>query len=156
MSLAATHLERDPAFFDLLVRSYRRVADESPPFLSEDAPHTAQWLYEQAAHCVLAHDTGRDPCFIYANKAAQACFEYDLDEIVGLPSRLSAEAPDRAERQRLLEAVARDGYISGYRGWRIAKSGRRFFIEDGVVWQLIDEAGVVRGQAASFSHWREA
>jgi hypothetical protein len=149
-------LERDPAFFDLLVGSYKRVVGEGPPFLSEKAPRTAQWLYEQASHCVLAHNTDPDPRFIYANKAAQACFEYDLGEMLGLPSRLSAEAPDRAERQRLLEAVARDGYISDYQGWRIAKSGRRFFIEDGVVWQLIDATGALRGQAASFSRWRDA
>ena len=156
MSLDAKHLAYDPAFFDLLVGSYTRVTGVSPPFLAPGAPHDAAWLYEKATHCVLAHNTDPDPRFIYTNRAAQACFEYTLDEIVGLPSRLSAEAPDRAERQRLLEAVARDGYASNYRGWRIAKSGRRFFIEDGVVWQLIDGAGVVRGQAASFSRWRDS
>jgi hypothetical protein len=71
-----------------------------------------------------------------------------------MPSRLSAEAPNRAERQTLLDAVSRDGYVSGYRGLRIAKSGRRFWIEDGVVWQLIDAHGVYRGQAAMFAAWR--
>ena len=35
-------------------------------------------------------------------------------------------------------------------------SRRRFFIEDGVVWQLIDEDGAVRGQAATFAKWRDA
>jgi len=137
-------LARDPAFFDLLTGSYVRAVGAEPPFLPDDAPRGAEWLYEHAAHCVLAHNTDPDPRFIYANKAAQACFEYSFEEIVGLPSRLSAEAPDRAERQRLLEAVARDGYAANYRGWRIAKSGRRFFIEDGVVWQLIDADGTMR------------
>jgi hypothetical protein len=37
---------------------------------------------------------------------------------------------------------------------RIAKSGRSFRIEDGVVWQLIDSA--VHGQAATFAKWRNA
>jgi hypothetical protein len=32
---------------------------------------------------------------------------------------------------------------------RISKSQRRFWIDDGTVWQL-DEAGVLRGQAALF------
>lgn len=149
-------LARDPDFFELLAGSYRRAVGTEPPFLADGAPRTAEWLYEHATHCVLAHNTDPDPRFIYANRAAQACFEYELEEIVGLPSRLSAEAPDRAERQRLLDAVARDGYAANYRGWRIAKSGRRFFIEDGVVWQLIDEDGTVRGQAATFGRWREA
>jgi len=151
MSLAG-----DPDFFDILVESYRRVVGAEPPFFAKDAPQTAEWLYEHATHCVLAHNTDPDPRFIYANKAAQACFEYDLEEITMLPSRLSAEPSDREERQRLLEAVSRDGYATNYRGLRIAKSGRRFFIEDGVVWQLIDEGGVVRGQAASFGRRRDA
>jgi MEKHLA domain len=149
-------LAHDPAFFDLLTGSYVRVVGAEPPFLPADAPRSAKWLYEDAKHCMLAHNTDPDPLFIYANKAAQACFEYTWAEIVGLPSRLSAEAPDRAERQRLLEAVTRDGYAANYRGWRIAKSGRRFFIEDGVVWQLIDEDGTMRGQAATFGRWRDA
>jgi hypothetical protein len=55
----------------------------------------------------------------------------------------------------LLDAVRRDGYVSGYRGIRIAKSGRRFWIEDGTVWQLIDAGGVYRGQAAMFATWRD-
>jgi hypothetical protein len=73
-----------------------------------------------------------------------------------LPSRLSAEAPNRAERQGLIEAVARDGYATGYRGLRIAKSGRRFWIEDVTMWQLADATGVVRGQAATYRRWQDA
>jgi hypothetical protein len=73
-----------------------------------------------------------------------------MDEIIGLPSRLSAPAPDRDERQRLLDAVTKDGFIGNYRGLRIAKSGRRFWIEHAVVWQLIDENGHLHGQAAMF------
>jgi len=103
---------------------------------------------------VLAHDGGDDPRFIYANKAAQACFEYSEDELIGLPSRLSAEAPERAARQALLDRVSRDGFISDYSGIRIAKSGRRFCIENAIVWQLIDADGQHHGQAATFSEWR--
>ena len=89
-------------------------------------------------------------------KAALACFEYNWDEIVSLPSRLSAELVDGEERQKLLEDVARHGFATGYSGLRIAKSGRRFWIEYGVLWQLIDENGAVRGQAATFAKWRDA
>lgn len=103
---------------------------------------------------VLAHGTDADPSFIYANKAAQACFGYAWEEFLSLPSRLSAEAQDREERQRLLDRVHRDGFMSGYRGVRIAKSGRRLIIEDGVVWELIDRQGARHGQAATFSSWR--
>lgn len=136
----------DPAFFALLTGSYLRLVGR--PLVPEGAD--ARWLYEEAPFPVLAHDTADDPRFVYANRAAQDCFGYALDEILGLPSRLSAEAPDRAERARLLAAVARDGYVAGYSGLRIAKSGRRFRIADGVVWQLLDAAGGLHGQAATF------
>jgi PAS domain-containing protein len=145
----------DPEFFDLLVSSYRRFVGAEPAFLA-GGEATPEWLYERSSHCVLAHDNVSVPCFVYANRAAQACFEYDWDEIVGLPSHLSAEPGDRAERQRLLDAVARNGFTTGYSGLRIAKSGRRFWILDGVLWQLVDQGGVIRGQAASFGRWHDA
>lgn len=153
--LAPMILANDPDFFDLLVTSYRRSVGREPAFLERGAHRSAEWLYAQASQCVLAHNTDPDPRFIYANRAAQAAFEYDWDEITSLPSRLSAEPVDREERQRLLDAVARHGFAEGYSGIRIAKSGRRFRIEEGVVWQLIDRDGAVRGQAATFAHWRD-
>lgn len=140
-------LQSDPAFFALLTGSFRRLVGRP---LVPEATLGPDWLYGQAPFAVLAHDTAEDPRFVYANRSAQAAFGYSWDEIVGLPSRFSAEAPERAERQRLLDAVARDGFVANYSGVRIAQSGRRFPIADGVVWQLVDEAGRVRGQAATF------
>ena len=105
---------------------------------------------------MLAHNTNSNPRFIYANKAAQKLFGYDWDEIIGLPSRHSAATPAQDERQRLLNAVARDGFATGYSGIRIAKSGRRFWIEDGVLWQLRAQDGSLFGVAATFANWRDA
>ena len=143
-------LSIDSSFFALLTESYARFvgAPLVPP--GKDA----QWLYRDAPFAVLAHGTDPDPSFIYANKAAQACFEYAWEEFLSLPSRLSAEPSDRAERQTLLEEVRRHGFMSGYRGIRIAKSGKRFIIEDGAVWELIDRDGIRHGQAATFLSWR--
>ena len=118
-------LPHDPDFFDFLVSSYRRTVGREPAYLEHCAHRSADWLYAQASHCVLAHNTDPDPHFIYANRAAQTAFEYDWDEITSLPSRLSAEPVDREERQRLLDAVARHGFATDYSGVRIAKSGRR-------------------------------
>ncbi|QGY02075.1 MEKHLA domain-containing protein [Methylobacterium mesophilicum SR1.6/6] len=144
-------LSRDPDFFAVLAGSYaRRLGTPLVP-----PGRDAGWLYDAAPFAVLAHDGGADPRFVYANRAAQACFGYGREELIGLPSRLSAEAPERAERQRLLDAVTRDGFTRGYRGLRIAKDGRRFWIERAVVWQL-DRDGVTVGQAATFSEWRDA
>jgi hypothetical protein len=146
----SSDLRTDPAFFHLLTASYARIVGEP---LVPDGRGPA-WLYHDASFVVVAHNTDPDPVFVYANKAAQACFEYPWDEFTRLPSRLSAPAPDRAERQQLLDAVTRNGFMAGYRGLRIAKSGRHFWIDDGLVWQLIDDSGKARGQAATFSRWR--
>jgi PAS domain-containing protein len=145
---SAANLSVDPAFFDLLTGSYARLVG-----VPLAADRDAGWLYHEAPFVVLAHSTDPDPRFIYANRAAQACFEYPWDAFVTLPSRLSAEAPDRAERQRLLDEVARNGFVADYSGIRVAKSGRRFRIDNGVVWQLIDPDGVLHGQAATFASW---
>lgn len=144
-------LATDPDFFALLTDSYARLVGQ--PLIP--AGKDAEWLYGEAPFAVLAHSPEADPKFIYANKAGQACFEYSWEEFLSLPSRLSAEAPDRAERQKLLDAVARNGFMTGYTGVRVAKSGRRFIIEDGVVWELIDRRGKRHGQAAAFSSWRD-
>ncbi|MEH3119196.1 MAG: MEKHLA domain-containing protein [Methylorubrum populi] len=140
-------LADDPRFFALLTGSFLHLVGR--PLVPEPGLGPG-WLYAGAPFAVLAHDTSPDPLFVYANRAAQSAFGYTWDAFVGMPSRLSAEAPERAERQRLLDAVARDGFVSGYAGIRVARDGRRFPVTDGVVWQLVDEAGGVHGQAATF------
>ena len=76
-------------------------------------------------------------------------------EMTVLRSRLSAEHPNREERDGLLESVRTKGYASGYRGLRIAKSGRRFWIENVTVWNLINREGVYCGQAATYRQWKD-
>ncbi|MFZ5474004.1 MAG: MEKHLA domain-containing protein, partial [Pseudomonadota bacterium] len=89
-----------------------------------------------------------------ANLTAQHLFEMSWDEIVGLPSRYSAEPMLREERERLLARVRDQGFIDDYSGIRIGKSGRRFSIHAATVWNLFDQAGNPAGQAACFSDWR--
>ena len=150
--MTAPDLSTDPDFFELLAGSYARLVGR--PLVPAGAD--AGWLYAEAPFVVVAHNTDPDPRFVYANRTAQACFGYPWDEFVSLPSRLSAEAPDRSERQALLDAVARRGFMAGYRGLRVTKSGRHFRMEDGLVWQLADRDGTPRGQAATFASWHEA
>jgi MEKHLA domain len=143
-------LTTDPAFFTLLTESYARLL--GTPLVPDGKD--AEWLYGKAPFAILAHGPGPDPKFIYANQTAQTCFEYRLEEFLALRSRLSAEPADQAERQALLDQVARHGFLSGYRGVRIAKSGRHFVIENGIVWELVDRDGSRHGQAATFRSWR--
>lgn len=132
---------------DLLCLSFKRLTGK--PLLTSGAD-LGQRLYE-APFAVLAHDTQPDPIFFYANLAAQKVFEITWDEIVTLPSRVSAEAPNQTERARLLEEVKRNGFISNYSGVRISKTGRRFLVQNATVWNLTNNDGVYCGQAATFA-----
>ncbi|MGR9234775.1 MEKHLA domain-containing protein (plasmid) [Rhizobium leguminosarum] len=123
---AGLDLSYDLEFYALMAESFERSVGRS---LTPEG-QGAEWLYDQSPAVVLAHNADADPRFIYANRAAQACFEYSWDEFITLPSRLSAEAPDRAERDRLLNAVA-------------------------AVWDLVDRSGHRRGQAATFDSWQD-
>jgi PAS domain S-box-containing protein len=145
-------LRTDQEFFDLITQSFDRMVG-TPLVPSGGSPH---WLYNDAPFVVLSHNRQPDPRFVYANRAAQSCFGYSWEEFITLPSRLSAEEPNRAERQRLLDAVTANGFIDDYRGVRIAKSGRRFWIEKAIVWQVVDDHGRLLGQAATFSTWSDA
>lgn len=109
-------------------------------------------LYE-APVAVLAHDMAADPVFFYANQLAQRLFGMEWDAMVRLPSRHSAEPLARAERQRLLDRVAAQGFIDDYAGVRISRTGQRFRIERATVWNLLDIAGDLVGQAAAFDCW---
>jgi PAS domain S-box-containing protein len=141
-------LYEDPDFFRLLANSYQRFLHR-PLAPSEPGTHQgARWLYECAPFGLLAHDTAFDPVFIYGNRTAQRRFGYSWEELTGLPSRLSAEAPERREREDFLRRVMRDGFVKDYRGMRVTKLGTRFWIEGVTVWQLVDERGKLHGQAA--------
>lgn len=141
-----------PAYARLLLASHRSLTgrDLLPPALSIEAAAEA---LVHAPFVVLSHNTAADPLFVYANLAAQKRFAMTQDEIIGLPSRYSAEPLARDERQRLLDRVAAQGYIDDYRGVRIAKNGKRFEVRNATVWNVIDDNGKVIGQAATFNEW---
>lgn len=132
----------------LVADSFARLLDR--PLIASDGGDVVAALW-QAPFAVVAHGVEADPVFFFGNRAALAAFECDVACFTAMPSRLSAEAPLRDERQRLLDRVARDGFIDDYTGVRISATGRRFRIERAVVWNLIDGEGVRRGQAATFA-----
>ena len=107
----------------------------------------------QAPFVILSHDRAPDPILTYGNLKALSLFELSWEELTVMPSRLTAEAPNRGERERLLAQVAAKGYIDDYCGVRISSKGRRFRIERATVWNLIDKNGDPCGQAAAFSQW---
>ncbi|HTU26422.1 MAG TPA: MEKHLA domain-containing protein, partial [Pirellulales bacterium] len=51
--------------------------------------------------------------------------------------------------------TASQGFVDDYQGIRISSTGRRFRIEQAVVWNVLDVTGAKVGQAATFSRWRD-
>jgi hypothetical protein len=137
------------ARLELIADSYRRLTgrDLVPP---GSDPVDALWT---APRVILAHGTEPDPIFFFGNQAALDRFGMTIQAFVGMPSRLSAEPLHQGERQGLLDRVIRHGFIDDYSGDRIAADGSRFRVEGATVWNLIDAAGVVHGQGATFDRW---
>jgi len=132
-----------------LGRHLKILADSYRRWLGEDL---ADDLWE-APFALVSHGIEPDPVLNYGNRKALELWEMTWEELTKTPSRLTAEAPDREERARLLSEVASHGFIRNYSGIRISKSGRRFCIEGATVWNLLDEEGRYYGQAAAFSRW---
>ena len=107
----------------------------------------------EAPFVLVSHGTEADPVLNYGNQTALGLWEMTWEELTRTPSRLTAEAPNREERARLLAAVTANGFIDDYSGIRISKTGRRFRIAQATVWNLVDDRGTYAGQAAMFSHW---
>ena len=105
-----------------------------------------------APFVLVSHGTEADPVLNYGNAAALALWEMSWAELTRTPSRLTAEAPKREERARLLATVTQRGFIDDYSGIRISKTGRRFRIAQAAVWNLVSDTGQPAGQAAMFSH----
>ncbi len=118
------------------------------------SPEAAAESLFRAPFVVLSHDIAPDPILTYGNSKALELFELSWEELIRMPSRHTAEAPDRAERARLLARVAAQGFIDDYSGVRISRTGKRFLIERATVWNLVDDAGQRCGQAAMFREWR--
>jgi hypothetical protein len=118
-----------------------------------DALAVAGMVY-QLPWVVVAHGSGEDPLFVYANRCAQTLWELDWSAFTSLPSRRSADPGHVAERSRWLATAAAQGYVTGCHGERVSASGRRFLIEQVTIWNVLDEAGAACGQAAAYRSWR--
>lgn len=104
----------------------------------------------EAPFIVVSHGTQADPILNYGNLAALKLWEVDFERLTQMPSRETAEPMHRDERANFMSRVKRDGFLSGYRGIRISSTGKRFLIEDALIWNVLDESGALCGQAATF------
>ncbi|MDF1858787.1 MAG: MEKHLA domain-containing protein [Verrucomicrobiales bacterium] len=135
----------------LLLSSYETLTGRQLISACDEEDMARELFY--APFFVASHSLDSDPVLTYGNETALQLFELPWEKFTGTPSRFTAEAPEREERERLLDTVARQGYIDDYSGIRISSRGRRFEIRNATVWNLIDDVGVKIGQAATFSEW---
>lgn len=137
-----------------LRESYRRLTGRdliAAAAGEADAPA----LLDAAPFGVVSHGSEADPVFNYANRRALDLFGMDWAAFTCMPSRLSAQADERAQRASLLARVAAAGFVDDYSGVRIAADGRRFLIEQTTIWNVCDERGSPIGQAARIGRWRD-
>lgn len=144
-SYLSEHIER-------LRYSYQRWLGRPLLDATLPPPDAAQQLF-YAPFALISHSADADPIFTYGNQTAQRLFEVDWAELTKLPSRLSAEPPNRDERAALLFQVAQHGFAEGYAGVRISKTGKRFRIENVTVWNIMDATETYYGQAAMYNQW---
>lgn len=136
----------------LILDSFRRLLGRDLITPAADPVATAQRLWE-APVVVLSHDGSADPVLTYGNRTALDLWQTDWAALTAMPSRLTAEPMHREERARFLARTAAEGVVEGYEGVRISATGRRFRIEDAVIWTLAHPDGRPAGQAASFARW---
>ena len=139
----------------LLLSSHQRAFNR--PLMACDRSRQSKRLACQELFAcgfpVLAHGTGSDPLITYANSAALHLWGLRWEQLVGMPSRLTAPEEERNERQAALSEAHTKEAIRGYSGTRISHGGRRFQIRDARIWTLWDEENLCCGQAACFSDW---
>jgi hypothetical protein len=107
-----------------------------------------------APFVVASHGIEAEPILNYGNQLALDLWEMDWKTFITTPSRYTAEPIHQGERAKILARTSRQGYIDGYTGVRITKLGRRFCIKQATIWNVRDNQGHYRGQAATFSHWQ--
>jgi len=136
----------------LLLDSFARLLGRDLVSRDASAADQARRVFE-VPFVVVSHGTEADPVLNYGNATALRLWEMDWTTFVQTPSRLTAEPVHRDERARLLERTRRDGFVDDYAGIRVSRSGRRFRIEQAIIWNLVDADGHLRGQAATFDRW---
>ena len=114
-----------------------------------DPKEVSKQLFE-VDFIVASHGTQSDPIFNYGNQKALDVWELTWSEFTQTPSRETAEAIEQEERDRLLAETTEKGFCP-YSVIRITSTGKRFKINDGLVWNVIDEEQIYQGQAACFS-----
>ena len=137
---------------ELLLNSFRHWTGRELVDRVGDRASQAHTLF-LSPFVVVSHGIEEDPLLNYGNQVALELWEMTWEDLKRTPSRLTAEPMNRAEREWMLEQAKTRGYLDTYRGVRITSTGRRFLVENVLIWNVVDAEGQRVGQAATFSQW---
>jgi hypothetical protein len=151
MQLPLTGVGATEKHIRLLMDSYRRWTSRELLVLKPDEGLQEQFFLAETV--ILSHGAEADPVLNYGNKKGLKLWEMAWETFTSTPSRLTAEPMERAERDQFFKAVTENGYVDNYTGIRISSTGRRFYIVNATVWNVVDDSGCYVGQAAAFSEY---
>ncbi|MCL1124520.1 MEKHLA domain-containing protein [Shewanella surugensis] len=134
-----------------LLESFKRLMDFD--LLIGNLSISAISALDQAPVAILSHGIEAEPIFNFGNQFALTLFECEWRDFIKMPSRYSAEVISQEERAGLLAKVSRQGFIVHYHGVRVSATGKRFMINNAIVWNIIDHQGQYHGQAAMFKDY---
>ncbi len=139
-------------YIDQVALSYHKYTNKP---LIENHNNLIDELYDAsfvfASHRYFDDD---EPRFVFGNAKALELWELDWDNFIGMPSRLTAEAIHQDERECLLQEVNSKGHIKNYSGIRISSTGKRFQINNAIVWNVLNSSEEVIGQAVKFNEYQ--
>lgn len=134
-------------------KNLKYILESYKHFLKEDLIDSPENLDKADFVCAAHLYYPDEPKFIYGNQKALELWELTEDEFIGMPSRFTAEEVERDKRQKLLDEVSKNGYIKNYSGVRISSTGKRFRINNAVVWNLLNDKNQLVGQAVKFKNY---
>jgi len=103
---------------------------------------------------LLTHRGDAQAVLNYGNRFALDLWECDWDQFTTTPSSATAPQQGRAERAAMMQQVVRDGFVCGYDGQRVSRTGLAFLIQDVTIWRLQDEKDESFGVAAFFRRYQ--
>ncbi|MGB3755448.1 MAG: MEKHLA domain-containing protein [Rivularia sp. (in: cyanobacteria)] len=136
----------------LMMSSFERWTGRTLSNCTGSDTDIAQALFE-AEFALVSHGIEADPIFNYGNRKALQLWELDWEDFTSMPSRKSAQEVVQEERDRLLAETTAKGY-SNFAAVRISSNGKRFHIEDGIIWNLLNAKNQYCGQAAIYSNYK--
>ena len=137
----------------LLYSFHHWTGDDLIQIPSNYSPEEIANLLFNADFILVSHGSEVDPIFNYGNQKALNLWQMDWQTLISTPSRYTVEPMEHEDREQLLAQAKSQGYVSNYRGIRIASNGDRFYINNVILWNVVDKQGKLWGQAATFHDW---